>query len=81
MGPFLRWWFGKGEQRVAGYDREPAERMVLQNTRLKMALRRFKRELVPSEDVTQLRLAVGEPPVGCSSRPAGTPGVSKVLCA
>jgi hypothetical protein len=54
IGPFLRWWYGKGKAMVADYERERAERMVLQNTKLRMALRRLKSELVPAEDVHRL---------------------------
>ncbi len=59
MEPFLRWWYAKGKEQVADYDRERAERMVLQNTKLRLVLRRLKRELVPAEDVHRLGAELG----------------------
>ncbi|HOB99211.1 MAG TPA: hypothetical protein PKM43_10750 [Verrucomicrobiota bacterium] len=40
MGLFLRWWYGKGRELVADYERERAQQIRLQNTKLRMALRR-----------------------------------------
>ncbi len=59
MGPFLRWWYAKGKEQVADYERERAEQMVLQNTKLRMALRRLKRELVPAEEAHRLDAELG----------------------
>ena len=59
MGPFLRWWYTSGEKGTINYDRERAEQMVLQNTKLRLALRRLKRELVPAEDVHRLGAELG----------------------
>ena len=59
MGPFLRWWYTSGEKTTINYDRERAQQMVLQNTKLRLALRRLKRELVPAEDVRRLGAELG----------------------
>jgi len=59
MGPFLRWWYATGKEQMADYERERAERIVLQNTKLRMTLRRLKRELVPAEDVHRLGAELG----------------------
>ena len=59
LGPFLRWWYTSGEKATINYDGERAEQMVLQNTKLRLALRRLKRELVPAEDVHRLGAELG----------------------
>ena len=59
MEPFLRWWYATGKEKAADYDRERGEQMMLQNHKLRLALRRLKRELVPAEDAHRLGAELG----------------------
>ena len=59
MEPVLRWWYAAGKEKAADYDRERAEQLMLQNHKLRVALRRLKRELVPAEDVQRLGAELG----------------------
>ena len=59
MEPFLRWWYATGKEQAADYEHERAEQMVLQNTKLRLVLRRLKREMVPAENVHRLGAELG----------------------
>ena len=59
LAPLLRWLFETPDRSPVNYEQERAQHVVLQNAKLKVEIRRLKRELIPAEEVAHLGSELG----------------------
>ena len=59
MAAFLRWWHVTDQPQVISYEVERAAQVLLQNEKLRVIIRRMKRELVSAREVSQLGAELG----------------------
>jgi hypothetical protein len=59
LAPFIRWLFESPERTAINYDQERAQHVLLQNAKLKLELRQFKRELIPADEVARVAAELG----------------------
>jgi hypothetical protein len=59
LAPLIRWLFDSPDRSLINYDQERAQHVVLQNAKLKVELRRLKRELLPVDEVAHLGAELG----------------------
>ena len=57
--PLLRWMFESPERSPVNYDQERAQHVVLQNAKLKVELRKMRREVIPVEEVPRVGAELG----------------------
>lgn len=56
---FLRWWYVTAQPQAISYEVERAAQVLLQNEKLRMIIRRMKRELVSAREVSHLGAELG----------------------
>jgi hypothetical protein len=59
LKPFLEWWFATEYKMPDTSEADRAERTALKNAKLRMELRRLKRELMPADEVFRLGAELG----------------------
>ena len=59
LAAFLRWWHVTDQPQVISYEVERAAQVLLQNEKLRVIIRRMKRELVSAREVSHLGVELG----------------------
>ena len=59
LAPLIRWLFETPDRSPLNYEQERAQHVVLQNAKLKVEIRKLKRELIPVEEVSHLGAELG----------------------
>jgi hypothetical protein len=59
LTPFLRWWYATSQPHVVSFELERAAQVLLQNEKLRVIIRRMRRELVAASEVSHLGAELG----------------------